>query len=166
MKDKLRKLSFGIKILFLVTMSIAMLIALISVRNNQRYIVVQGEQDNGLGVTYGYKVENYKYTERMRITFWRKNGVRFVCDSYEKTVDKVNNSEWIKSNGAIFLDLEITYHDSYVTTNPTKIIYDFHRGEMYITSDLRLWRMWSEALSSDDWMSESEFDEILTKLRQ
>jgi len=37
---------------------------------------------------------------------------------------------------------------------------------MYVSSDITLWRIWSRNLSSDDWISEKEFDEILTELQQ
>src|SRR3989337_1745929 len=106
----------------------------------------------------------------MRITIWERLGLskaightkmQSVYDLGELTVDKVDKNEWIKSNGAIYLKLQITYHDSIESTNPTGIIYDFHRGEMYITSDLNLWRIWSESLSYEEWLNENEFNNIL-----
>ena len=84
-------------------------------------------------------------------------------------IDKVVESEWIKSDGAVYLNIRITYRDpldSSMSTKPARIIYDFHKGEMYIVSDFTLWRLWSERLSYDNWMSESEFNEILAELRQ
>ena len=168
MKDKLKKLPCGIIFLVLV----ALVIAGYFWSTNQRHTVVHGEQNNGLGTTYGYKVENYTFKTGMRITIWKKVGLlshttmQSIYDLPELTVDKVDNSEWIKSNGAIYLNLQITYHDSLESTNPTRIIYDFHTGEMYITSELTLWRIRSKKLRSDDWMTENEFDKILAELRR
>ena len=166
MKDKLKKLSYGIALLL-----VLFVFGIYFWRIKQTYTVVEGEKDNGLGRVYGYKVENYVFGHGMRITIWEKvflgqTEMQSVYDLSALTVDKVVKSEWIKSDGAIYLKLHITYHDSIKSTNPTSIIYDFHRGEMFITSDLNLWRIWSEKLSVDDWMTESEFDQILAKLRQ
>ncbi len=171
MKEKLKKLPYGKIVLALV----AVVIAGYFLRINQKYTVVQGEQDNGLGRYYGYKVENYSFKYGMRITIWERIGIaklishtemRSVYDLQGLTVDKVGKSEWIKSNGAIYLRLQITYHDSIESFNPTGIIYDFHTGKMYITSDLNLWRIWSESLSYKDWMTENEFDKTLSELRR
>jgi hypothetical protein len=171
MKDKLKKLTRG-KIILAV---IAVIIAGFFVKNNYKYTVVEGEQNNGLGRYYGYKVENYSFSYGMRITIWERIGIskflshsemQSVYDLQGLTVDKVGKSEWIKSNGAIYLRLQITYHDSLESSNPTRIIYDFHTGNMYITSDLNLWRIWSDNLSYKNWVSKSEFDKILAELRQ
>jgi hypothetical protein len=160
---------------YIILLLLAIVVAGYSWRISQTYTVVQGEQDNGVGRTYGYRIENYRFIEGMRITIWERLGIsksightemQSVYDLRGLTVDKVDRNEWIKSDGAIYLQLQITYHDSLVSTNPTGIIYDFHRGEMYITSDLNLWRIWSEKLSYEDWLSENEFDKLLSELRK
>ena len=167
--NKLKKLSYANKILLSAALLVILIVAGNNWRINQRYTVIHGSQNNGLGTTYGYGVENYLFTDNMRITLWVKYIDGYVMKSIyelsELTVDKVDANEWIKSNGAIYLALQITYHDSLVSTNPTRIIYDFHRGEMYVTSDLTLWRFWSRDLDVDTWMSESEFEKILSGLR-
>ena len=76
------------------------------------------------------------------------------------SVDKIDASDWIKSNGAIYLKLQNTNRDSISSTNLARIIYNFHTGEKIIMSDLSLWRMWSKDLSTDSWISETEFDKI------
>jgi hypothetical protein len=163
--DKIKKRSRVLRIMLLVVLLVLIVAVSNFFRINQRYTVVQGDQDNGYGSTYGYIVENYLFSDQMRITLWVKLGsgytMRSVYDLQELTVDKVNQNEWVKSNGAIYLNLQITYHDSTPSTKSTKIIYDFHRGEMYVTSELTLWRIWDDNLSHESWMSESEFEEIL-----
>ena len=155
---------------YIIVLLLAIVVAGYSWRINQTYIVAQGEQDTGLGRTYGYKIENYRFIDGMRITIWERIGghteMKSVYDLGELTVDKIDKHEWIKSDGAIYLKLQITYHDSIVSTNPTGIIYDFHTGEMHITSDLNLWRIWTERLSSDDWLNEIEFNKILSELKK
>jgi len=137
---------------------------------SQTYIVTQGERNNGFGAAYGYKVENYRYAHGMRMTIWTKLGPNTVMKSvYELpgySVDKVGRADWIKSDGAICLKLRIVDHSSLNTIHPLFLIYDFHTGQMYISSDLDLWRIWSRNLSKDGWVSESEFDAILTRLQR
>ncbi len=169
MIDKFKKPRYVIMLLF------AIVVASYFLENQPKNTVVQGEQDNGFGRTYGYRVENYRFKDGMRITIWERLGInkfightemQSIYDLSGLTVDRVDRSEWIKSDGAIYLKLQITYHDSIVSTNSTSVIYDFHTGEMYITSDLNLWRIWSERLSYEEWLSENEFDKILSELKQ
>lgn len=138
-------------------------------RDSQTYTVAQGERNNGLGTAYGYKIENYRYSQGMRITVWAKLGQNYIMKStYEMprlTVDKIGRNEWIKSDGAIYLALKIIDNSSLNSIHSMRLIYDFHTGQMYVTSDLALWRIWSNNLSRNDWISENEFDKILAELQ-
>ena len=167
--NKLKQVSF-VKIALLSAGLLAILaIAGYFWRLNQRVTVAQGEKI-GIGTFYGYKIENYLFTDRMAITIWVGMGsgytMRSVYDLPALTVEKVAHAEWIDSDGAIYLEFLITYHDSVESTEPTRIIYNFHRGEMYVTSNLTLWRMWNQKLRPDDWMSVDEFNVVLSKLEQ
>ena len=139
-------------------------------KDSQTYTVAQGERNNGLGATYGYEVENYRYSHGMKITIWTKLGLstimKSVYDMPKFSIDKVVRSEWIKSDGAIYLKLRIIDHSSLDSIHSMLLIYDFHTGQMYISSDLTLWRIPSRNLNSDGWISEKEFNEILTELQQ
>ncbi len=173
MKDKFKKLSARRIFLLLFVVVVTGYFGTI----NLRYTLVQGQQESHTG-TYGYKVENYSFKYGMRITIWETTTfdrlfphteMKLVYDLPNLRIDKVVESEWIKSDGAVYLNIRITYRDpldSSMSTKPARIIYDFHKGEMYIVSDFTLWRLWSERLSYDNWMSESEFNEILAELRQ
>jgi hypothetical protein len=154
-------------------------IVVLSVRNNwlsnQRVIIAQDDRDTGIGRTYGYKIEKYLFRDGLRITLWERLGLNkalghtemwAVYDVSGLKLDKVQESEWIKSDGAIYLNLQITYEDSSISTHPAKIIYDFHRGEMYVSSEYTLWRLFSDSLRSEDWMSDAEFESVLAELRR
>jgi hypothetical protein len=165
----IKKIPFLKIYLAIVAFSILLLVFVLLWRNSITYTVSQGEQYIGIGSSYGYKIENYQFSNRMRITIWMKMGftdtMKSVYDLPSLTVEKVSQAQWIKSNGAIYLELQIKHHDSLESIEPTKIIYDYHKGEMYVTSNLILWRMWNSKLSFNDWMTESEFDRILSQLR-
>jgi len=134
-----------------------------------RYTVTSGEKyDSFSGVSYGYRVEQYYCWNTTRITIWNKRGLAYQMDSvYEfgqLTVEKVVGEKWLKNDLAIYLNLDIRYHDSLVSIHPIRIIYDFHRGEMHTSSGFSLWRIWNEKNKSEDWLKEDEFNKILDHL--
>ena len=166
----LKKLPYKKIVLVTIAILFMSLVAVEFWKDSQTYTVAQGERNNGLGATYGYEVENYRYSHGMKITIWTKLGLstimKSVYDMPKFSIDKVVRSEWIKSDGAIYLKLRIIDHSSLDTIHSMLLIYDFHTGQMYISSDLTLWRIPSRNLNSDGWISEKEFNEILTELQQ
>jgi hypothetical protein len=170
MTDMLKKLPYKKFVLVIVAILFTSLVAVEFWKDSQTYAIAQGEQNNGLGTAYGYEVENYRYAHGMRITLWTKLGLSTIMKSvYEMpkfSIDQVLRDDWIKSDGAIYLKLRIIDHSSLDTIHPMLLIYDFNTGQMYVSSDLALWRIWSRNLSQDDWISEKEFNEILTELQQ
>jgi len=120
------------------------------------------------GVSYGYQIEQYYFWNTTRITIWNRRGLSYQLDAvYEfgkLTVDKVVEEKWLKDDLAIYLNLEIKYHDSVVSVHPAKFIYDFHRGELHTSSEFTLWRIWNEKDKPDGWMAEREFDAVLKSL--
>ena len=134
-----------------------------------KYTVASGEKRDGFaGVTYGYRIEQYYIRNSMRLTIYEKRGVSYemeaVYDLPALTVDNVVEQRWLKNDAAIYLNLQIRYHDSLVSLHPARLVYDFHRGEMYTSSGLTLWRVWNEKNKSEDWMSDAEFDGVLSRL--
>jgi hypothetical protein len=134
-----------------------------------RYTVASGEKrDDFAGVTYGYRIEHYYVWKSMRLTIWEKcgvsHGMQSVNDLPALTVDEVVEQRWLKNDAAIYLNLQIKYHDSLVSAHPARVIYDFHRGEMHTSSSFTLWRVWNKKNKSEGWMSDAEFDAILSRL--
>jgi hypothetical protein len=170
MTDMLKKLPYKKIVLVTVAILFMSLVAVEFWKDSQTYTIAQGERNNGLGTAYGYEVENYRYAHGLRITLWTKLGLSTIMKSvYEMpkfSIDQVLRDEWIKSDGAIYLKLRIIDHSSLDTIHPMLLIYDFNAGQMYISSDLTLWRIWSRNLGKDNWISEKEFNEILTELQQ
>jgi hypothetical protein len=170
MTDTLKKLPYKYIVSVTVTIFFIGLVAVGFWKDSQTYTVAQGERNSSFGTTYGYEVENYRYSHGMRITIWTKLGLNTIMNSvYEIpkfSIDEVLRNDWIKSDGAIYLKLRIIDHSSLDTIHPMLLIYDFNTGQMYLSSDLTLWRIWSRNLSKDNWISEKEFEEILTELQQ
>ena len=133
-----------------------------------RYTITSGKKyDSFSGVSYGYQIEQYYFWNTTKITIWNKRGLGYQMDAVydfgQLTVEKVVEEKWLKNDLAIYLNLEIKYHDSVVSIHPVRIIYDFHRGEMHTSSGFTLWRIWNEKNKSEDWMKEDEFNTILAR---
>ena len=170
MADTQKKLPYKKLALLAVVILFFSLVAVEFWKDSQIYTVAQGEKNNSLGTAYGYKIENYRFTHRMRITIWEKLGSSYIMRSvYELpqfSIDEVNRTDWIKSNGAVYLKFKVVDHLSLDTIHSVRLIYDYHVGQMYITSDIALWRILSHSLSKDGWITEKEFDQTLTELGQ
>jgi len=134
---------------------------------NARFTVASGEKVDDLGsYSYGYKIEQYYTRSSSRLTIWSSRGMEFVCELGQLTVDEVVEQRWLKNDSAIYLNLHIRYHDSMVSVHPARIIYDFHRGEIYTSSGFALWRNFDKRHKSEDWMSDAEFDTVLSRFGQ
>lgn len=153
-------------VLPLLSLSIGLLLVTVVLVWNARFTVASGERTDDWGrVTYGFKIEQYYVRNTFKLTFWSTRGMEFVHYQGAMTVENVEQS-WLKGDAAIYLNLQIKYHDSVVSTGPARIIFDFHRGEIYISSYSTLWRNFDERHRSEAWMSETEFDAILKRLQQ
>jgi hypothetical protein len=134
---------------------------------NARFIVASGEKSDDLGYfNYGFKIEQFYARKSFRLTIWSSRGMVFVHESAGLTVDEVVEERWLKNDAAIYLNLQVRYHDSLVSVHPVRMIYDFHRGEMHTSSGFTLWRSFDTSHKNEDWMSDAEFDAVLSRLEQ
>jgi hypothetical protein len=65
---------------------------------------------------------------------------------------------------AIYLGLNLSIkHDSLVTEVPAKILFDYKRGELYVTCSDPLWRQgeWEVYRGNTAWMNEAELHSIV-----
>lgn len=136
---------------------------------NATYTVASGERKDGFSkVSYGYQIEKYYCCDSMKLSFWSKRGffteTNITYNLSKLTVEKVVEQRWIKNNQAIYLNLQIEYHDSAVSIRPAKIIYDFHRGEIHTSSSYTLWRNRNPKNGTDGWMNEKEFEDVFNRL--
>ena len=148
---------------------IALFVSALLVAWNATYTVASDEKrDSFSGVSYGYQIEKYYCWNSMKLSFWNNRGLftqmNTTYNLSHLTVDQVVEQRWIKNDQAIYLNLQIEYHDSIVSVHPAKIIYDFHRGEIHTSSSFTLWRNWNTKNKTDGWMSEAEFENVLNRL--
>jgi hypothetical protein len=53
------------------------------------------------------------------------------------------------------------FNDPVEAGAPVKLVYDFQRGELYVTSPLQLWR-----LPGRRWLTEAEFQKVVTGMER
>jgi hypothetical protein len=133
---------------------------------NARFTVASGEKSDDLAYyPYGYRIEQYYVGNTFRISFWSSHGMEFAYEQGQSSIEAVDQ-QWLKNDGAVYLELQIRDHDSGGGTDRARIIFDFHRGEVYTASDSRLWRHFDRGHTGDRFMSDSEFDAVLTRFKK
>jgi len=81
----------------------------------------------------------------------------------EFSIEKIEDARWLSNDSAIYLNLRVHHHSSISSVDSLKIIYDYHKGEMFTASKFTLWRFWNEKNKSEAWMSEGEFNQVLSR---
>jgi|CXWL01.1.fsa_nt_gi predicted NAD-dependent protein-ADP-ribosyltransferase YbiA (DUF1768 family) len=151
----------------LVPLAIGLFIIIAVLGWNARFTVTKGEESDDLGYfTYGYKIEQSYLRNSFTLKFWSSRGMEFVHSQGQVTVAEIVEQRWLKNDAAIFLNLRLKYHDSIVSEGPARIIFDFYRGEIYVSSGYTLWRSFDNKHDGEDWLNDAEFDAVLSRLEQ
>jgi hypothetical protein len=139
--------------------------ALVLVYYRRTETLARGTRRDQFQAAVSYKVERYSYRNRVRLIFADDQDAQVVCDLMPLEVDKIVEQRWLASGRALYLDLllkspQAIGADGQPEAKPAKIIYDYQRGELYVTSPLHLWRT---AASEGRWMNEEEFGGVLAR---
>jgi hypothetical protein len=132
-----------------------------------QYTIASSEKrDEFSGVTYGYRVKQYYFWNSASLTIRLDRGTHRQMESSFNlprcTIEKIEE-HWLSNDGAIYLNIRVRHYDSTSSVDSLKVIYDYHRGEMFMSSKFTLWRFWNEKKKPEAWMSESEFNEVLSR---
>lgn len=128
----------------------------------RREALAESTRKDEFGADVGYKVEQYRYRDRVLLSFNSGSASSLVYDLSPLSIDKMVQQSWLSNGRAIYLNLSVK-PDSKTAALPARIIHDFQRGEIYVYSPLSLWRPNS---STNRWMSEAEFDGVLARFGQ
>lgn len=132
-----------------------------------RFTVASGTMWDDLGYfSYHYSIQQTYFRNSFRLRLWTSRGMEFTHEELQLTVEEVLDQRWINNGAAIYLNLRVKSHESMPSESSIKVIFDFHRGEIYTNSRYTLWRNFDKRHDSKDWMSEAEFDAILQRLDQ
>jgi len=131
---------------------------------SRRVIVAGEESEAATGIKYGFRIEERYFISKTTLQIWTSRGLNLNYELYPYTVENAS-SQWLANNRAIYLDLRLKYHDSVPSVAPVKIIYDFQRGEVYISSPMSFGRVWDAGYRIErNWMSEDDFEKELSRL--
>lgn len=161
------------KILFvaILTLIAAISVFIIPLINVSRTLVFRERKDNYQSGTYGYKIEQYVFRKGVKLTFWNTRGLFFQYDGSsilrEPSYDilEIIEEKWISEGDAAYLKLKLKYYGSLSELGTARIIFDFRRSQIYLSSVFPLWRFWSRTSPDQetDWLTEEQFQEILER---
>jgi len=115
---------------------------------------------------WGYKLEQYDFLNKARLRFWGTWGLDVSYNLPPMNIEKVTEDHWL-GDRAVYLNLMFRpKNDSAALGNRVRILYDFQRGELYVSSPLQLWRAPDETSNDPgrNWMTDTQFDEQLEAL--
>jgi hypothetical protein len=153
---KRKALIFGI-----IAAVLAAVIGIITYLTSKETLAASNRKDE-FGAEVGFKIDQYRFRDRSRLIFTSGSGSSLVYDFSPLLIDKIERQSWLGDGRVIYLNL-LVKPNSKAPVSPARIIYDFHRGETYIYSPLRLSRT---GASSERWLSEAEFDGLLARFAE
>ncbi len=115
----------------------------------------------GAGYCWGYELDQYRFSKRTLLKISGSWGLHLEYELPRMQVERANDDRWLASDRAIYLSLHLKpFSDPSATGAPVKLVYDFQRGELFVTSPLPLWR----APDPRNWMTEIEFQKLVQRI--
>jgi hypothetical protein len=148
-------------IIGIIAAALAAVIGIVTYLTSKETLAANNRKDE-FGADVGYKIDQYRFRDRSQLIFTSGSGTSLVYNFSPLLIDKIERQSWLANGRVIYLNL-LVKPNSRTVVSPARIIYDFHRGETYIYSPLRLSRT---ASSSERWLSEAEFDGLLARFAQ
>ena len=123
--------------------------------------IASGER-NTKQADWGYAVEQYRFRDRMRLNLWSDSSLfsgssQATFDLSSISISRILEERWLAESRAVYLSM-LVHTDE--LEQPAKVIYDFQRGEMYMSSPANLWRVPNEG-DKNLKMTEAEFQAVL-----
>ena len=118
------------------------------------------------GNCWGYQLDQYSFSKRTVLTIVGSWGLRIRYELPKMQVERVNEDRWLATDRALYLNLRCKPFGDAGAGTPVRLIYDFQRGELYVSSALQLWRL-PDSQGGDpkkNWLTQAEFQEVLTRI--
>lgn len=152
----------------LIVLGAIVLATLLTLYYQRTATISKGTRQDQYQAAVGYTVEQYRYRDRARLIFDDGGDGQVKCDLSPMQIDKLLEERWLANGRAVYLHLlfkspEVLGADGQQEPKGAKVLYDFQRGELYVTSQLHLWRT---AASEGRWMTEEEFAGMLARFAQ
>ncbi len=128
----------------------------------------EGSRQDQFQAGISYRIERHRYRDIATVVFDDGGDGIVNCRLSPMQFEQLVEQRWLANGRAIFLHLRLKSPEALgADGNPeprsAKLLYDYHRGELYVTSPLHLWRT---ASSESHWMNEEEFNGLLNRFAQ
>ena len=124
-------------------------------------------QKCGAGNCWGYRLEQYRFSNQSVLTITGSWGMQLEYDLPRMLVERVSEDRWLAGDRAIYLNFRLRRADDPAAAGaPLRLLYDFQRGELYINSPLQLWRApdYQGGNPGRNWLTDGEFQSVLTSI--
>ena len=130
--------------------------------------IIESENIYEFRNNFGYEIGKRSYRNGAWLKIWNSRGFDFSYYDSQMTINEIVEKRWIDKNRAIYMKLAVGVFDgdSYTQRDTAQILYDFQRCELYVASRAPLWRIKDNSENNKAWMTEDEFQNILTELEK
>ncbi|MGH9842827.1 MAG: hypothetical protein ACREEM_29155, partial [Blastocatellia bacterium] len=155
-------------LLFLLFLGLLAAAAVLSAYFLRTRTVATGTRTDQFQTAVRYTIEQHYYRDISRIIFDDGGDGQVICNLSPMKADRLLEERWLRGGQAVYLNLQLQSPealgaDGKPAPQSARLIYDFHRGELYVASPLHLWRT---ASSESQWMNDEEFNGVLARYNQ
>jgi hypothetical protein len=127
--------------------------------------IATGARQDQFQTALSYTIKQHRYRDISQVIFDDGGDGQVICNLSPMKVEKPLEERWLAGGRAIYLKLEFQSPEALganglPAVQTARLVYDFHRGELFIASPLHLWRT---ASSESHWMNEEEFNGMLAR---
>ena len=124
-------------------------------------------QKCGGSYCWGYQLSRYEFSKRTVLRLTGTWGLDLEYEFPKMLVERAPEDRWLATDRAVYLSLHLKpLNDPSAPAAPVRILYDFERGEIYVSSPLQLWRApdYRSGNPAKNWLTDAEFDRLLTRI--
>ena len=124
-------------------------------------------QKCGGSYCWGYQLSQYKFSKQTVLHLTGTWGLDLEYELPKMLVERVQEDRWLAGDRAVYLSVHLKpLNDPSAAGAPVRILYDFQRGETYVSSPLQLWRApdYQSGKPAKNWLSDAEFDRALARI--
>jgi hypothetical protein len=121
------------------------------------------------GFCWGYQLEQQSFSKQTVLRFTGTWGLDIHYALPKMQLERVNEDRWLANDRAIYLNFRLKpLNNLSASGEHVQVLYDFQRGELYVASQLPLWRgqdFQSGGNSSKNWLTDEEFQQIVIRIQ-